>query len=255
MPNKERDSAIAMELARRAYLYRLLHVAFGSRPTVANVSKIFSKQGASYFEFVGGELARGAFDRSGQRSIGLDGRSLAAYADDATAFIEKASDRVDDPVRLKEFAGDLLSDYDKLFHVPGDLFVPPWESPYTGKESMVFQESTLDVRSFYHEASFKLQAERRFPDDHIAAMMDFMGRLSQDAYEQYADGYDDKALHLLATQGRFSDQHLLTWVDRFAGKVIEKDVRGYFGALAGGMAAFVREDRTMIVQLEAELAA
>ena len=72
----------------------------------------------------------------------------------------------------------LASDYAKLFQVPGASYVHPWESPYVGKESMVFQESTLDVRSFYHEAGFKLRAEKHFPDDHIAAMMDYLGRTS-----------------------------------------------------------------------------
>lgn len=254
MSNTERESEIAMELARRAYLYRLLHVIFGSRPTLLNISKIFCKQTLSYLACVRDELAQEGFDKIARRPLGLDGPSLAACADHAVALIEKAIDEVGDAARREQLADELRSDYDKLFQVPGDKFVAPWESPYRGKESMVFQESTLDVRSYFHEAGFKLQAEKRFPDDHIAAMMDFMGRLSQDAYEEYADGCDDEARRLLATQGRFSDQHILTWVDQFACKVIEKDTHGYFGALAGGMAAFAFVDRAKAAQLEAELA-
>ena len=40
MPNEERESAIAMGLARRTYLYRLFHVVFGSRPTGEGVAKV-----------------------------------------------------------------------------------------------------------------------------------------------------------------------------------------------------------------------
>ncbi len=100
--------------------------------------------------------------------------------------------------------------------MPGAYYVHPWESPYVGKESMVFQESTLDVRSFYHAAGFKLRAEKRFPDDHIAATMDYLGRSSQRAYEAFADGRDDEARRTLAAQGQFVDRHLLKWVDQFA---------------------------------------
>ncbi|MEI3232842.1 MAG: molecular chaperone TorD family protein [Gordonibacter pamelaeae] len=137
---------------------------------------------------------------------------------------------------------------------PASITCIPWESPYTGKESVVFQESTLDVRSFYHAAGFKLRAERRFPDDHIAAMMDYLGALSQRAYEAFADGRDDEAARTLATQRQFVDRHLLNWVDQFAAKVIENDAQGCYGALAGGMAAFAALDRALGEQVEAELA-
>ena len=138
--------------------------------------------------------------------------------------------------------------------MPGEHYVHPWESPYTGKESVVFQESTLDVRSFYHAAGFKLRAEKRFPDDHIAAMMDYLGALSQRAYEAFADGRDDEAARTLATQRQFVDRHLLNWVDQFAAKVIEHDAQGCYGVLAGGMAAFAALDRVLSEQVEAELA-
>ena len=118
----------------------------------------------------------------------------------------------------------------------------------------MFQESTLDVRSFYHAAGFKLRAEKRFPDDHIAAMMDYLGALSQRAYEAFADGRDDEAARTLATQRQFVDRHLLNWVDQFAAKVIEHDAQGCYGALAGGMAAFATLDRVLSEQVEAELA-
>ena len=85
-------------------------------------------------------------------------------------------------------------------------------------------------------------------------MMDYLGALSQRAYEAFADGRDDEAARTLATQRQFVDRHLLNWVDQFAAKVIEHDAQGCYGALAGGMAAFATLDRVLSEQVEAELA-
>ena len=119
----------------------------------------------------------------------------------------------------------------------------------------MFQESTLDVRAFYHDAGFKLQSEKHFPDDHIAAMMDYMGRLGQRAYDAFADGDDDAVRTTLATQLLFVEKHLLNWVDSFAVRVRENDGRGVYAALAEGMAAFVRLDYDVAGEIDTELGA
>lgn len=254
MPNEERESVLAMGLARRTYLYHLFHVVFGSRPTGEGVAKAFGGETPAMLGSVGDALAGDGFADLAGRTLGSSGRSLAACAEDARAWAERAQGEAGDPERAEAFASRLRVSYDRLFQAPGEHYVHPWESPYAGKESVVFQESTLDVRSFYHAAGFKLRAERRFPDDHIAAMMDYQGALSQRAYEAFADGRDGEAVRTLATQRQFADRHLLNWVDQFATKVIENDAHGCYGALAGGMAAFVALDRAMAEQVETELA-
>lgn len=254
MPNNERESAIAMMLARRAYLYRLLHVVFGGRPSGDVVSSMVGQETLASFAYVKEALAQDDFADLAARPLGSTGRSLAACVDEAIARIEKAGREAADPALADGFVEGLRTDYDQLFQVPGDRYVHLWESPYTGQESMVFQESTLDVRSFYHDAGFKLRAEKRFPDDHIAAMMDYLGCMGQRAYEAFADGCDDEVLQTLATQRRFAERHVLNWVDLFADKVVEQDVRGYYAAFAAGMAAFVRLDDEMVGRLEKELA-
>lgn len=253
MSNCERERAVAMVLARRAYRYSLLHVVFGSRPSTESVSKTFGEEGASLFGFVQETFADKDYVGIAERLVGLSRRSFDACVVGALGCIKRGASALDDPGCAEELACALRSDYDKLFQVPGDRYVHPWESPYTSKDSMVFQESTLDVRSFYHDAGFKLQAEKHFPDDHIAAMMDYMGRMGDRAYEAYADGRDDEVLRTLATQRRFANQHILTWVDQFADKVMRNDAHGYYGAFAGGMAAFAFLDAAMIERLEKEL--
>ena len=164
MPNEERESAIAMGLARRTYLYRLFHVVFGSRPTGEGVAKVLGGETPALLGSVGEALARDGFADLAGRTLGPSGRSLAACAEDARAWAERAQGETADPERAEALAARLRASYDRLFQVPGEHYVHPWESPYTGKESVVFQESTLDVRSFYHAAGFKLLAEKRFPE-------------------------------------------------------------------------------------------
>ncbi|MEG0302565.1 TorD/DmsD family molecular chaperone [Gordonibacter sp.] len=253
MSNNERESALAMDLARRVYLYRLWQVVFGGPLTDDGVSKVFCSEALALFDHVREALSQSDFEEIAACPVGLSGLSLGTCAEGVFACIEKVGCEVDGPSQEAAFARVLRDDYSKLFQVPGDRYVHLWESPYTGKESMVFQESTLDVRSFYHDAGFKLQAEGHFPDDHIAAMMDYMAHLGQRAYEAYADGRDDEVLLVLATQRQFADRHILTWVNLFADRVIKNDAHAYYGALAGGMAAFVRVDRAMIEQLEKNL--
>ena len=146
-------------------------------------------------------------------------------------------------------------DFPTLFQIPGDSYVRPWESPHTSTDGMLFRGSTLDVRSFYHQAGFRLQAEQHFPDDHISAMMDYMARMSQCVYEAYADGRDENAAKMLRTQSDFLRKHVLTWVDAFADEVIRKDIRAYYAAFAGAMAAFAHVDAAHVEKLAAELSA
>ena len=142
-----------------------------------------------------------------------------------------------------------------MFQVPGDSYVRPWESPYTSTDGMLFRGSTLDVRSFYHQAGFRLQAEQHFPDDHISAMMDYMARMSQCVYEAYADGRDENAAKTASYPERLSAEACADVVDAFADEVIRKDIRAYYAAFAGAMAAFAHVDAAHVEKLAAELSA
>ena len=86
-------------------------------------------------------------------------------------------------------------------------------------------------------------------------MMDYMARMSQCVYESYADGRDENAAKMLRTQSDFLRKHVLTWVDAFADEVIRKDIRAYYAAFAGAMAAFAHVDAAYVEKLAAELSA
>lgn len=243
----ERERAMAMALAQRAYAYSLMHVVFGSDVTAESVARVFCAQSQEVLESMRDRLARDEYGAVASRVLEADDRNFITCVTEACACIAQTRMRLAaDELTAGELAETLRGDYARLFQVPGDAYVHPWESPYVGKESMLFQESTLDVRSFYHEAGFKLQSEKHFPDDHIAAMMDYLGRMRQRAYEAYADGEDEEAACVLATSRDFVEKHVLSWVDAFASKVIENDAHAYYAAFAGAMAALARFDAVWV---------
>ena len=125
MPNEERESAIAMGLARRTYLYRLFHVVFGSRPTGEGVAKVLGGETPALLGSVGEALARDGFADLAGRTLGPSGRSLAACTEDARAWAERAQGETADPERAEALAARLRASYDRLFQVPGEHYVHP----------------------------------------------------------------------------------------------------------------------------------
>lgn len=245
MGDCERDQEIGLYLARRAYFYSLMHVVFGSEPVEEALAKMLSSQAIDAIDW----LARSSIDCGCGAPLSKGAPSVGNGFEEARDVLADAVTHELDP----SFCEGVRSAYSRLFLVPGESSVRLWESSYVGKEGMVFQDSTLDVRAFYHDAGFKLQAERRFPDDHIAAMMDYMGRLSARAYEAFADGEDDTVRTTLATQAMFAERHILTWVHAFALRVKEKDPFGIYAAFAEIMAELTQSDCEMAKKLVQEL--
>ena len=222
MSKQEYESKIALTLAHRAYRYALLHLVFGAEPSSELVGKIFSKETRDAFAEV---------------------KPIASYLD------EHAGQAAD-----PSFLEGLKASYRALFYAMDSSSVVAWESPYLDENGMLFQESTLDVREFYHQAGLKLQAEKQFPDDHIAAMMDFLARLSSTSYERFADGLDKEVAELLKTQRTFIDKHLLHWLPKFSEQVTENDKQGLYAAFAQGMAESIENDYRLLGKAIEELA-
>jgi TorA maturation chaperone TorD len=124
------------------------------------------------------------------------------------------------------------SDHLRLFVGAGKVLAPPWESVYTSKERLLFQEETLQVREWYHR--FGLQAERQYqePDDHIGLELSFLAQLSGLALQAYEAGDTARFQLLRADQGRFLNEHLARWVPKWCGLVSEHARTGYYRGLA-----------------------
>jgi TorA maturation chaperone TorD len=126
----------------------------------------------------------------------------------------------------------LCSDYTCLFIGPGKVLAPPWESVYHNDERLVFQEQTLEVRSWYRR--FGLEAERLYqePDDHIGLELGFLAELARLGVEAVQRN-DEKALaDLLASQRAFLTEHPLRWVPTWCGQVDDQARTGLYRGLA-----------------------
>lgn len=230
MFDEELEKRIGMDLACRAYLYNLLHEVFGGDCSSDSIARYFGKQTREMIAHEAAALSDCSCEANNHRFVGNGARALEQCAEAALAYIDSRQGAVHESP--SEYAAEMKSDYAKLFQIPGDSYVSSWESPYVGTEQALFQCGTLNVRAAYHAAGLKLQAERHFPDDHIAAMMEYLAYMGTRAYDCFADGRDAECVRALRTSKDFLTSHVLTWIVAFANKVIEKDTRGYYAAFA-----------------------
>ena len=66
------------------------------------------------------------------------------------------------------------------------------------------------------------------------------------AYEAYADGRDSECWKALQDSKAFLEAHVLTWVNAFAQKVIERDARGLYAAFAQGIVMVAHVDSVQL---------
>ena len=114
----------------------------------------------------------------------------------------------------------------KLFQIPGDSYVSSLGVSLRGRRAgSCFSAARWNVRRAYRAAGLKLQAERRFPDDHIAAMMEYLAYMGTRAYDCFADGRDaEMRYRALRTSKDFLTSHVLTWIVAYA---IQGNRKGY----------------------------
>lgn len=222
--------AQAMRLANRAYAYRVFHIAFGAEPSSDELRVLASPETVEAFRFLA-ETAR-------EEGSGEGAQTLTAAADLLALLGAHAEDAAG--------VASLKASFTRLFLVPGASFVHPWESPYIGKEVMLFQESTLDVRHRYAAYGFAAAEFGRFPEDHVSMMLDFLAHLSSAAFEAFGDGNDEEAGRILADQRAFVAAHLDTWLPAFVEKLCEQDAEGTYARLACALRAFVELDKALM---------
>ena len=244
MPDQQLEIRIGMDLACRTDLYDLLHSVFGGNCTADFVAKLFSAQTREMFAREAATLSDEGLSFDAKRTLNKIDRSLGDCAKEVLMCLDEHQNLSADALEL--LAAQMESDFTKLFQVPGDSYVHMWESPYVGTEQTLFQGSTLDVRAMYHAAGLKLQAEHQFPDDHIAAMLAYMGCMGSRAYDAYADGRDDECRKALQDTKAFLEAHLLTWIDALAADAIEKDEHGLYAAFMQAIVVLAHVDAVQL---------
>ncbi|RHW42236.1 hypothetical protein D1B31_06315 [Neobacillus notoginsengisoli] len=110
------------------------------------------------------------------------------------------------------------AEFTRLFIGPGPMPAPPWESFYTGREQLLFDESMYLVREQYYLAGLKFVKENNEPDDHLLLELEFMIHLITKSLELT----EQKQLNdCLEKQRLFLMNHLGRWIGEFAKKLVD----------------------------------
>lgn len=241
--DEQRIEEMGMQLANRAYLYRLFQIVFGAEPTGDVLKALATQEATDALSLIGRCAIEGeekAEATTGEATTCAAAEVLAALQ----TLMETHAAKADDTAYIEA----LKADYSRLFLTPGTSYVHPWESPYVGTESMLFQESTLDVRHRLRAFGYEPQMLGSFPDDHLALMLDFLAHLSSRAFEAFGDGEDETLKHILTAQQEFIAEHLLNWLPLFCEKLQEKDAAGVYLTYAQALVVFLEGDKRFIVE-------
>jgi putative dimethyl sulfoxide reductase chaperone len=142
----------------------------------------------------------------------------------------------------------LAQDYTDLFVGAGTPLAAPWETVWLGKDHLVFEEGTMQVREWYRR--FGLQAPRldQEPDDHIGLEMAFLGHLALLAVRA-CDSREALLVHeLVEAQRDFGDAHLLRWASAWCHAVQASATTPFYRGLACMVRGALEELDAVIAQ-------
>ena len=217
--------SIQVILVDRLFLYSLLHKVFGREPDRELLAVLTSDETAQAFALLSSE----------------DG-DIMARAGGFLAQIREKLVEEDYPDRLR-------AEYIRLFVGPAKLPAPPWESIYVGKESMLFQESTMEVRRFYKSYGMKTAGQHNIADDSLALELDFMAHLAQRAQKAFEEGNREETMKNLEGSAVFLKEHLLVWVPRFLKKMAKAPSDLLYPRMCLILDDFLKKDSSAVAEL------
>jgi TorA maturation chaperone TorD len=119
-----------------------------------------------------------------------------------------------------------------LFAGAGRPAAPPWESFYTDRESLLFTDTTIDVRRYYERHGLQIVKINNEPDDHIGIMLSFLAFLTQEAIGSLDDGDISGFSRLQKEQREFINSHILTFISQWCELVCAKSTSSFYSGLS-----------------------
>lgn len=120
-----------------------------------------------------------------------------------------------------ECASAIRSDHARLYGHVAVAKVSPYESVHRGRDGLVFDEETLQVRDAYRSLSLQAPRLNREPDDHIGLELDFIAQSCAKARDALDAGSRSDAERYMAVGTRFFVEHLLQWAPTMLAKAAE----------------------------------
>lgn len=135
-----------------------------------------------------------------------------------------------DVVNIERHYEELHWDYTRMFVGPFELPTPPWESTYVRKDRLIFQGTTMNVRSFYDKYGIIVSDYNIEADDHIGLELDFIYHLNE-LCVKIAESDEQQEIRslkqLLRDQQKFINDHLLKFVPEFS-QLVETNANTLF---------------------------
>ena len=217
--NQEMKEVVSTLLAGRGYVFSLLHKLLGAEPTKELLDVVSSKESLE---------------------------SVALFESDS----EAAARLKDVLASCSEMDAEAVKlEYTRLFLGPDKLIAPPWESCYTAKERALFQQSTLQVRSWYQQYSYVPAGYPSHPDDHISLMMHFLAPTTERAAACLESDLMCGYRSLLEGQKLFEKNHILNWMDAYCADMDQSETKVLYPQLVRAMADFIAYDQTALEEL------
>lgn len=112
---------------------------------------------------------------------------------------------------------NLSQAYQYLFIGPNDLPAPPWSSVYLDKESVIFGESLLNLRTFLQKYQIEFSQNTNEPEDHFGLMLMLAAYLAEQKPDVLAE---------------YLTEHLFTWAYRYLALLSEQTDYPFYQGIA-----------------------
>ena len=212
-------------LIARAGVYEMLHMALGGQPDKELIECLAAPELSDCLDEFAGES-----------------ETLAKLRE----FLTGLQAKVSDPVFL-EMAH---TEYNRFFQGPAALPAYPWESANLGKERVVFQPSTLEVRAAYHALGLKVMYEKHLPDDHISIMCAFLAEGGRRILKAWRAGELAECSHLLNLLQGFLAKHVNNWLPTYADDCLHTSKAILYPQLVHGARDFAKLDEVLLANTD-----
>ena len=220
---EEQKSTVEILLANRMYVYSLLYKALAREPDAELLELLTAESAGEAFALLG----------SGEDTLAR-----------VPAFFAQVRGELNDA-----FVSEARSEFTRLFIGPIRLVAPPWESMYVGKESMLFQESTLAVRRFYQSYGLQPEGYPRVADDSLALELAFMSKMAERACTAFGEDKREELRSALSGACEFLTEHMLVWIPKFLERMKDSPSDVLYPQLCLILSAFLSADRQVLTEL------
>lgn len=154
-----------------------------------------------------------------------------------------------DVVNIERHYEELHWDYTRMFVGPFELPTPPWESSYVRKDRLLFQGTTMNVRSYYDKYGIIVSDYNIEADDHIGLEIDFIFHLNELCVKMAEQNESRGLRQVLHDQQRFINEHLLKFVPEFSQLVQKESNTLFFAGLAKVLHHYLLIDSEVLQEL------